>query len=273
MARTFQNNLVQRILMFVERSLDILSGKTMNNLYYNNSTYTCSAQYTRSGVSIVIPTLNEAKNLPHVLSRLPNFVEEVIIVDGHSEDDTVKIAKNLLPNVRVIFQKNSGKGDALRCAFNHVQGEVIVQMDADGSMAPEEVPRFVEALRKGADVVKGSRFIAGGDSYDMTTLRRVGNALMTAVVNILYSSEYTDLCYGFAAFNKQAIQKLIPILESDNFEIETEIFIKAKKLGLSVVEVPSIEFKRKSGKSNLNSFVDGYRILKTILASALWADN
>jgi len=235
----------------------------------NNSTNTGPTQYSYCRVSVVIPTLNEAKNLPDVLYRLPNVVDEVIIVDGHSKDNTVEIAKEVLPNVKVILQKKSGKGDALRCAFDYVQGDIIIQIDADGSMSPEEVPSFVEALHNGADVVKGSRFMVGGETYDMTTLRRVGNALMTMVVNILCSTKYTDLCYGFAAFKKKALQKLTPILESNNFEIETEIFIKAKKLGLNVVEVPSIEHRRKNGESKLNSFIDGFKILKTIVIASL----
>src|SRR5208337_4837590 len=123
-----------------------------------------------------------------------------------------------------------------------------------GSMSPEEVPRFVEALLKGADVVKGSRFIDGGGTYDMTATRRIGNTLMALAVNILFGAKYTDLCYGFVAFNKKAIQKLAPLLESNNFEIETEIFIKAKKLGLKILEVPSVEYMRQNGKSNLNAF-------------------
>jgi glycosyltransferase involved in cell wall biosynthesis len=237
--------------------------------YIHNSTNTGPEQYAYCRVSVVIPTLNEAKNLPDLLFRLPSVVDEVIVVDGHSQDNTVQIAKEVLPNVKIILQKNFGKGDALRCAFDHVQGEFIVQIDADGSMSPEEMPRFVEALYSGADVVKGSRFMAGGETYDMTSLRRVGNALMTTAVNILCSTKYTDLCYGFAAFKKEALQKLAPILESDNFEIETEIFIKAKRLGLNVVEIPSIEHRRKNGESKLNAFIDGFRILKTIVIASL----
>ena len=111
-------------------------------------------------------------------------------------------------------------------------------MDADGSMSPEEVPRFIEALRNGADVVKGSRFVEGGGSYDMTTMRMFGNKLITLLVNFISQTQYTDICYGFVAFNKKALEKLAPTLESNNFEIETEMFIKADKLGLNIVEVP-----------------------------------
>ena len=84
-----------------------------------------------------------------------------------------------------------------------------------------------------------------------------------------WGTKYTDLCYGFAAFNKHAISKLAPVLEATGFEIETEIFIKAKKLGLNVIEVPSFEYKRKSGESNLQAVKDGLKILKTIISEAM----
>jgi hypothetical protein len=136
-------------------------------------------------------------------------------------------------------------------------------------MLPEEIPHFVEALTSGADIAKGSRFIEGGGTQDMTTLRRFGNAIMTSVVNFLVCSNYTDLCYGFVALNKKAMRVLAPILESNNFEIETELFIKAKKLGLKVVEIPSVEYKRRNGKSNLKTFKDGYKICKTIVTASI----
>lgn len=188
----------------------------------------------------------------------------ILVVDGLSSDGTLKVAT--LNGAKIVLQDGRGKGQAVRQALenDYLGTDALVLMDADGSMSPEEVPRIVEALRDGADVVKGSRFIAGGGSYDMTALRRFGNACITLTVNFLWASRYTDICYGFVGFNKKAVRMLSPILESNNFEIETEMFIKAKKLGLKVVEVPSIEHKRKNGKSNLNTFSDGFKILKTI---------
>jgi hypothetical protein len=138
-------------------------------------------------------------------------------------------------------------------------------MDADGSMNPKEIPLLIKALDSGADLVKASRFLPYGYSEDMSLIRRIGNRFFLSLVNWFWSADYTDLCYGFAAFRKDAIEKLCPYLKSTNFEIETEVFIKAKKLGLKVVEVPSIEFRRRHGKSNLCIFRDGFRILKTIV--------
>jgi glycosyltransferase involved in cell wall biosynthesis len=216
-------------------------------------------------VGIAIPAFNEEKNIGEVLSQLNRIgYENILVIDGLSKDGTLKIATE--GGAKIVLQDGRGKGQAIRQVLSndYLNSDVLVLMDADGSMAAEEVPRFVEALSKGADVAKGSRFISGGGSYDMTALRRFGNKLMTSTVNFLCASRYTDLCYGFVAFNKKAIKALAPVLESNNFEIETEVFIKAQKLGLKVVEVPSMEYERKHGKSNLNTFRDGYKIFKTI---------
>ena len=221
-------------------------------------------------VGIVIPAFNEEKNIGDVLCRLKNIgCDNVLVVDGSSKDGTVQIAKQ--NGAKIVLQDGRGKGQAIRQVLSngYLDSDALVLMDADGSMSAEEVPRFVEALRKGADVAKGSRFIAGGGTSDMTSTRRIGNTLMTSAVNLLCGSKYTDLCYGFVAFNKKAIQSLAPLLESNNFEIETEIFMKSKKLGLKVVEVPSFECNRKNGISNLHTYRDGLKILKTIIRETI----
>ena len=229
-----------------------------------------AAQRLNFNVAVVIPAFNEEKNIGDVLYRLKSIgYGNILVIDGLSEDGTLKVAAQ--NGAKIVLQDGHGKGQAIRQVLSnsYLDSDVLVLMDADGSMSPEEVPRFVEALRGGADVVKGSRFIDGGGTYDMTATRRIGNALMAFAVNILFGAKYTDLCYGFVAFNKKAIQKLAPLLESNNFEIETEIFIKAKKLGLKILEVPSVEYMRKNGKSNLNAFSDGFKILKTILDASI----
>jgi glycosyltransferase involved in cell wall biosynthesis len=113
-------------------------------------------------VSVVIPTLNEARNLPHVFSRLPTGLHEVIVVDGHSVDDTLAAARQLRPTVRIVAQNRRGKGNALACGFAAATGDIIVMVDADGSADPAEIPRFVSTLLDGADYAKGSRFAKGG---------------------------------------------------------------------------------------------------------------
>jgi len=219
-----------------------------------------------SDVTVIIPTLNEEENIAGVIRELSQIgCRNILIIDGNSRDRTVEVAKEYGANA--ILQNGSGKGTALRQAFEltGLDGNVIVMMDADGSMDPKEIPLFVDALDSGADLAKGSRFLPFGHSEDMNLIRRIGNRFFVLLVNLLWSANYTDLCYGFGAFRRDAIKKLSSHLSSESFEIEAEIFIRAKKLGLKVVEIPSIEYRRRHGKSNLSIFRDGPRILRKII--------
>ena len=214
-------------------------------------------------VSVVIPTLNEAKNLPFVLPRIPSWVHEVIIVDGHSVDGTVEIAKSLRPDVRVCYQEGKGKGDALRTGFEVAEGDILVMLDADGSTDPAEIPAFIGILRSGADFVKGSRFMQGGGTDDMSLDRRLGNWFLTTMVKLTVGGNFSDLCYGYNAFWKKYLPNLNP--NSSGFEIETVLNLHALKSGLKVAEVPSFEARRKHGESHLRALPDGWRVLRTIL--------
>jgi len=228
-------------------------------------------------VSVVIPALNEARNLPSVLARIPDDVYEVILVDGYSVDGTVPIARELRPDVRVVRQSRSGKGNALACGFAVATGDIIAMIDADGSADPGEIPSFVKVLVEGADFAKGTRFALGGGSDDITRIRALGNQLLTAVVNVSYRVKYSDLCYGFNVFWRRhaAVLELDATapaprggngrLWGDGFEIETLIHIRVARAGLVVVEVPSYEHARLHGVSNLHAFRDGSRVLATIL--------
>jgi glycosyltransferase involved in cell wall biosynthesis len=213
-------------------------------------------------VSVVIPTLNEAENLPHVFARLPAGLHELIIVDGNSVDDTVAVAHSLRPDARIVMQTGRGKGDALQTGFAACNGDIIVMIDADGSTDASEIPRFVAALCNGADFVKGSRFAQGGGSTDITPLRRAGNRALNALVNTLYGTSYTDLCYGYNAF----WARCLPYMRVDcaGFEVETLINIRIAKAGLTIHEVPSRERDRIHGTSNLHPVRDGTRVLRTI---------
>jgi glycosyltransferase involved in cell wall biosynthesis len=213
-------------------------------------------------VSVVIPALNEAKNLPHVLGNLPPSIYEVVLVDGHSTDGTAEVAREHFPAVRIVGQTRRGKGNALSSGFEAARGDIIVMLDADGSADPQEIPRFVEALQKGADFAKGSRFVKGGGSSDITILRRAGNLFLTGLVNVLYRTRYSDLCYGYNAFWSRCLPHLA--VDCDGFEVETLINIRAARARLAVVEVGSFERDRIHGESNLRTFRDGFRVLKTI---------
>lgn len=218
-------------------------------------------------VSVVIPTMNEAKNLPHVFERLPKWIHEVIIVDGHSTDDTRAVAKALRPDVRIIEQDGRGKGNALACGFRAATGDITVMLDADGSTDPAEIPLFVAALTNGHDFAKGTRFVTGGGSDDITFLRKVGNWFLTTVVNRIWGVKYSDLCYGYNAF---WTKKLPPSFsDCSGFEVETLMNIRLAGSDIKVVEVPSFEANRRSGSSNLKVGRDGTRIMRTILAEWL----
>jgi len=218
-------------------------------------------------VSVVLPTLNEADNLPHVLRRMPAEVFEVILVDGNSTDGTVAVAKELWPRLTVVNQVGLGKGNALTCGFWAATGDVIVMLDADGSTDPAEIPRFVAALLTGADYAKGSRFIAGGGSADITALRQVGNWGLAKLVNLFWGGQYSDLCYGYNAFWRRCLPFLSP--DCKGFEVETLINIRAARAKLKIHEVPSYEHSRQHGRSNLDARRDGLRVLRTIVAERL----
>jgi glycosyltransferase involved in cell wall biosynthesis len=218
-------------------------------------------------VSVVVPTLNEAANLPFVLPKIPEWVLEVILVDGGSKDNTVEVARELRDDLVVIVEHAPGKGVALRRGFEMAKGDIIVMIDADGSMDPAEIPRFVGALIGGADFVKGSRFMHGGGTADMEWYRKLGNWGLTMAVRAGFGGRYSDLCYGYNAFWTRVLPELD--LDAEGFEVETMMNIRALKAGLEVAEVASFEAARIHGSSNLNTVTDGWRVLRTIVRERL----
>ena len=226
-----------------------------------------ASRTTQPTVSVVIPARNEAENLPHVLARLDPTLHEVILVDGASEDGTLEVARRLYPRVRTMTQAGSGKGEALRTGFAAATGDIVVMLDADGSTDPAEIPAFVGALCGGADFAKGSRFLQGAGTADMSLHRRLGNGVFVLLVRLFYGGRYSDLCYGYNAFWRDVLPALD--LNSDGFEIETLMNIRALKARLKVVEVASFERRRIFGVSNLKTFADGWKVLKTILRELL----
>lgn len=214
-------------------------------------------------VSVVIPAMNEAENLPYVFKSLPGWIHEVVLVDGNSSDNTVEVARELWPEIKVVQQVGKGKGDALISGFGACTGDIIVMVDADGSADGHEIVSYVSALVSGADFAKGSRFANGGGTDDMTLIRKLGNRVLCAVVNAKFGARYTDLCYGYNAFWKHCLDDIT--LDCTGFEIETLMNIRVVKAGLRVQEVPSHEYLRIHGASNLRAVRDGLRVLKVIL--------
>ena len=221
----------------------------------------------RPRVTLVIPALNEERNLLHVLPRIPALVDELIVVDGGSRDGTVEVVLRLRPDARVVRQAGAGKGDALAHGFAAAHGELIVMMDADASNDPDEIPAFVAALDAGADYAKGSRFIAGGGSADLTVVRRIGNRILRGLVNALYGTRYSDLCYGFNAVRAARLARLDVACEG--FEVEALLSCQVARAGLAVTEVPSFESRRMHGTSNLRPLRDGLRIVRIVVRERL----
>jgi glycosyltransferase involved in cell wall biosynthesis len=196
-------------------------------------------------VSVVIPAVNEVQNLPWLFSRMPDVVDEVILVDGISTDQTAKVARMLRPDLIVVEEPRRGKGAALRAGFERATGDYIVMLDADHDMA------------------KGSRFSDGGGTKDMTLLRKAGNFALLGMANAMFRSRYTDLCYGFMAFRRSLLDRMQ--LDADGFDIEMQIVARASMLRARIAEVPSFESERRFGNSKLNTFRDGCRVLSTML--------
>ncbi len=233
-------------------------------------------------VSVVVPAMNEERNLPHVFARIPAGVHEVILVDGNSVDDTVAVARQLRPDIRVVQQTRRGKGNALACGFEAATGDVIAMIDADCSTDPAEIPHYVDALRRGAGFAKGTRYALGGGSEDITPVRSLGNRALTGLFNLLFRTRHTDLCYGFNVFWAEhtaalALDARTPQpadgskLWGDGFEIETLIQVRVAAAGIEVAEVGSFERNRLHGESNLSAVSDGLRVLRTMLTGRMAA--
>jgi glycosyltransferase involved in cell wall biosynthesis len=218
-------------------------------------------------VSVVIPTLNESRNLPYAMWRLPDNVSEVIVVDGQSSDDTALSAASMRDDVRVVLESTRGKGAALKRGFSEATGDIIVMLDADGSADGGEIQRFVDVLLAGADFAKGSRFLPGGGSADLTRIRSLGNQALTGLVNLICQTRFSDLCYGYNAFWRDCLDFIQ--IDVNGFEVETRLMMTVASAGLAMVEVPSWEYDRVHGVSNLNAVRDGWRVLRSIAATTL----
>lgn len=218
-------------------------------------------------VSIIIPTLNEVQNIKHVFPYIPIFVDEIIVIDGNSQDGTRDEILKYRKDAKIVIDECPGKGNALRRGFEIATGDLIIMMDADGSNDPGEIHVLLEPVLNGYDVSKGSRLLPGGGSADFTPFRKFGNKIFVTIVNSMYGSNYTDLCYGYRAFKKDALHKMRCV--SNGFEIETEQSIRMIKAGLKIKEVPSFEAKRRYGNSRLHAVRDGLRILTVIVGEYL----
>jgi glycosyltransferase involved in cell wall biosynthesis len=217
-------------------------------------------------VTVVIPALNEAENLPHILPKIPAWVHEIILVDGNSTDDTVAVAKRIIPSIKIVKQEagTRGKGAGLRAGVNAATSDIVVLLDADGSTDPAEIPVFVSTLLAGADYAKGSRFLQGAGTVDMPLYRQIGNGSLVLLTNILYKTRYTDITYGYNAFWRTDAHLLA--FEINGWACEIVNNIRAARNGLRIVEVASFEKERIAGEAKLQTWSAGWVILKAIVS-------
>jgi glycosyltransferase involved in cell wall biosynthesis len=205
-------------------------------------------------VSIIVCTLNEAPNLPYVLPKIPDWVDEILLVDAHSVDATVEIAKQLCPRIRVLYQTGKGKGDALKLGINEAKGEIIVTIDADGETPPEYIGSFVKPLLEGNDFAKGSRLFRKRPSK-MPGYRWFGNKVLAYTCNILYGTRFSDICCGYNSFWKKEFLKLDLSYAKNEIgcSMEQRMIVRAKKAGMKIKEVPICSDGRIAGKSVISS--------------------
>lgn len=222
-------------------------------------------------ITVIVPTFNEEKNLPHVLPKIPPIIDEVLLVDRHSTDNTVAIAKYLYPNIKVIFQDGKGKGNAITCGAKAATGDYFLVLDADGSQATEEIPFYVEKAKEGYDLVKGSRYLPGAGSTDESFFRKILIRIGQIIANKLWNTNFSDICYGMFLIDREKYLSLD--IKARGFDIEWELMAKASRKKLTIAEIPAIEKNRLHGKSRLLWFRDGWPIVRTIFREFLRMDS
>lgn len=214
-------------------------------------------------VSAILCSFNEEKGLPLVLPRIPVWVDEVILVDAHSADNTVEVAQQLRPDIKILYQPGEGKGDAMKYGIEQATGDIVVMLDADGQNNPEDIGEFITPLLNGYDFAKGSR-LAKGPPSDMPFHRWIGNHLIALTCNILFRTRFTDLCSGYNAFWRKKFLDIKP-WTNENWGYEPLLIARVLKHKLKVGEVPHLYMKRVNGKSKLPDFRQGLTAIKVLL--------
>ncbi|MDG6220402.1 MAG: glycosyltransferase family 2 protein [Candidatus Thermoplasmatota archaeon] len=223
-------------------------------------------------VTVLLPALNEERSIRKVINEIPlkaleerSYSTEIVVVDGHSVDRTLEIAAEM--GAKCLRQPNKGKGDAVRHAFKHFEGDYLFMLDADSTYPPHHIMEMLPILETGkAHVVMGSRLRGQMTPGSMSRMNLLGNKILTGTANLLFSKgmKISDLCTGMWGFQGDVIQNLASILDAQGFDIEAEMYIESKKRGFNIIEVP-IDYDRRDGPSKLGSMRDGARIFSRIL--------
>jgi glycosyltransferase involved in cell wall biosynthesis len=224
-----------------------------------------------SAVSVIIPAYNEEKTISNVISNTISIMNnlllpyEIIVINDGSTDQTGLIASKHKATV-LSNEKNRGKGYSIRKALQHAQGDIIVTIDSDGEHNPKEIPELINPLLKGADIVIGSRFMTN-NTHATTKLNLIGNFIFNTTIFALTGKGITDSQTGFRAIKRNVLKKLT--LESNGYEIETEITVKGLRNGFLYKERPITCERRVHSISKLQLVKDSIRILKTVLKARL----
>ncbi len=224
---------------------------------------------SNSKVTVVVPTKNESGGIKEVITKTKPYADEILIVDGHSTDNTARIAKQA--GATVILDNKKGLGEAKRLGIVKAKNEIIVFIDADGSHEPKDIPKLVKPIKENkADLVVASRIRGGSDEFDINfsgLVRQNGGDLIAAVINYRFGTKLTDSLNGFRAIRKSTALEIG--LNANDFDIEHEMIIKCLKKGFRVLEVPSHEYARGWGKAKLPTFSKGWlfiwRLLRDII--------
>jgi len=204
-------------------------------------------------ISIVIAAKNEGGGLEQIIKSVRPYSDDVIIIDGHSTDNTKDIARKY--KIAYYLDHKKGRGDALKLSLEKVKTDVILFFDADGSHEADDIPKFVEPiLKNNADLVIGSRKTGGSFDAAITIsamLRSFGSDLLVYLLNRRFNTNFTDIIYSFRAIRKSTALSLS--LQADRFEIEQEMVIFGVKKGIRILEIPSREKARGWGETKLKT--------------------
>ena len=216
-------------------------------------------------VCIFIPTLNESRTIGQIIDEFRSLgFSDILVIDGHSKDGTVEIARER--RINVVLQTGKGKGQAVIQSFDLIDSEYVIMIDGDGTYLPSEVYLLLDALEKGAGHVIGNRFANPGKGA-FTRLNSIGNKLLNKLFGFAYGEWLDDILSGYRGFTKDTIQKMA--LTQKGFEIETEITVECVRNEIDIKVVPITYLPRHGeGDTKLNPVRDGFRIMRTIFNMA-----
>jgi glycosyltransferase involved in cell wall biosynthesis len=216
--------------------------------------------------TLLLPTLNEIESLRVIAPQLRReWVDEIIVVDGGSTDGTIEYAR--ANGLRVMSQSQRGYGQGMREGMRAAKGDIVVEFTPDGNSVPADIPRIIQKLHEGYDLVIGSRYLPGAKSEDDDWLTALGNRLFTGSVNLLFGVRYTDALVGFRAYRRAAALTLD--LDAKGLSWPCQSSIRFARAGLRVAEIPACEPPRIGGSRKMRPFATGLEICRLILRDFL----